>query len=109
SNSVIGNELQTEGDRQREKKNGIKGQQIQYSDIRFEQTAVTTVTILVVDRKESLAIEKTDDSKLDFIKAIGLSTYSNSEPTVVSYVSIFEGLSMQAVLNEQLKAHSKAK
>ena len=44
--------------------------------------------------------------KLDFIKAIGLSTYSNSEPTVVSYVSIFEGLSMQGVLNEQLKAHS---
>jgi signal transduction histidine kinase len=106
SNSVIGNELQTEGDRQREKKNGVKGLQIQYSDIRFEQTAVTTVTIIVVDRKESLAIEKTDDSKLDFIKAIGLSTYSNSEPTVVSYVSIFEGLSMQAVLNEQLKAHS---
>jgi two-component system, OmpR family, sensor histidine kinase VicK len=106
SNSVIGNDLQAEGDGQREKKNGVKGLQIQYSDIRFEQTAVTTVTILVVDRKESLAIEKTDDSKLDFIKAIGLSTYSNSEPTVVSYVSIFEGLSMQAVLNEQLKAHS---
>ena len=106
SNSVIENELQAEGDRQREKKNGVKGLQVQYSDIRFEQTAVTTVTILVVDRKESLAIEKTDDSKLDFIKAIGLSTYSNSEPTVVSYVSIIEGLSIQAVLNEQLKAHS---
>jgi two-component system, OmpR family, sensor histidine kinase VicK len=106
SNSVIGNELQAEGDGQREKKNGVKGPQVQYSDIRFEQTAVTTVTILVVDRKESLAIEKTDDSKLDFVKAIGLSTYSNSEPTVVSYVSIFEGLSMQAVLNEQLKTHS---
>ena len=106
SNSVIGNELQAEGDGQREKNNGLKGLQVQYSDIRFEQTAVTTVTILVVDRKESLAIEKTDDSKLDFLKAIGLSTYSNSEPTVVSYVSIFEGLSIQAVLNEQLKAHS---
>jgi len=106
SNSVIENELQAEGDRQGEKKNRKKGLQVQYSDIRFEQTAVTTVTILVVDRKESLAIEKTDDSKLDFLKAIGLSTYSNSEPTVISYVSIFEGLSMQAVLNEQLKAHS---
>lgn len=106
SNSVIRNDLQAEGDGQREKKNGVKGLQVQYSDIQFEQTAVTTVTILVVDRKESLAIEKTDDSKLDFLKAIGLSTYSNSEPTVMSYVSIFEGLSMQAVLNEQLKAHS---
>jgi sugar-specific transcriptional regulator TrmB len=106
SNSVIRNDLQAEGDGQRKKKNGLKGLQVQYTDVRFEQTAVTTVTILVVDRKESLAIEKTDDSKLDFMKAIGLSTYSNSEPTVVSYVSIFEGLSIQAVLNEQLKAHS---
>ena len=55
---------------------------------------------------QSLAIEKTDDSKLDFMEAIGLSTFSNSEPTVMSYVSIFEGLSIQGELNKQLKAHS---
>jgi two-component system, OmpR family, sensor histidine kinase VicK len=109
SNKIIENELLVEGNRLKEKQDDGKNQQlehIQYNDVRFEQTAVTTVTILVIDRKESLAIEKTDDSKLDFVKAIGLSTYSNSEPTVMSYVSIFEGLSMQADLNEQLKAHS---
>jgi hypothetical protein len=39
---------------------------------------VTTATILVVDRKASLAIEKVDDSK-------GLSTYSTSQPTVTIY------------------------
>jgi two-component system, OmpR family, sensor histidine kinase VicK len=110
SNKIIENELLAEGHRPKEKQDDGKNQQlqqIQYNDVRFEQTAVTTVTILVVDRKESLAIEKTDDSKLDFVKAIGLSTYSNSEPTVMSYVSIFEGLSMQADLNEQLKRHSQ--
>jgi two-component system, OmpR family, sensor histidine kinase VicK len=104
--AVIENILQGEGDRIEEKNNDLKGLEIQYSDIRFEQTAVTTVTILVVDRMQSLAIEKTDDSKLDFMEAIGLSTFSNSEPTVMSYVSIFEGLSIQGELNKQLKAHS---
>ena len=68
--SVIENLLQSEGDQIEEKNNELKGLEIQYSDIRFEQTAVTTVTILVVDRMQSLAIEKTDDSKLDFMEAI---------------------------------------
>jgi signal transduction histidine kinase len=84
-----------------------KGFEVQRSNIQFKETAVTTVTTLVVDRKESLAIEKTDDSKLDFIEAIGLTTYSNSEPTVISYVSIFEGLWKQGELLNQLEAHDK--
>ena len=81
--------------------------QVQRSTIQFKETAVTTVTILVIDRKVSLAIEKTDDSKPDFMEAVGLSTYSNSEPTVVSYVSIFEALWKQAELVNQLEAHDK--
>jgi len=86
-----------------------KGQsfEVRRSNIQFKEIAVTTVTTLVVDRKESLAIEKTDDSKLDFIEAIGLTTYSNSEPTVISYVSIFEGLWKQAELVDKLKTHDK--
>jgi two-component system, OmpR family, sensor histidine kinase VicK len=84
-----------------------KGFEVQRTNIQFKETAVTTVTTLVVDRKESLAIEKTDDSKLEFIEAIGLSTYSDSEPTVMSYVSIFEGLWKQAELVDQLEAHDK--
>jgi signal transduction histidine kinase len=81
--------------------------QVQHSNIQFKEMTVTTVTILVVDRKESLAIEKKDDTKLDFIEAIGLTTYSNSEPTVMSYISIFEALWMQAGLVDQLKTHDK--
>jgi two-component system sensor histidine kinase VicK len=83
------------------------GLQVQRSAIQFKETAVTTVTILVIDRKVSLAIEKTDDSKPDFMEAVGLATYSNSEPTVVSYVSIFEALWKQAELVNQLEVHDK--
>ena len=68
---------------------------------------VTTVTILVVDRKASLVIEKVDDSKESFIEAVGLSTYSTSEPTITSYLSIFENFWNQLELYEKLKEHGK--
>lgn len=68
---------------------------------------VTTVTIVVVDRKASLVIEKVDDSKESFIEAVGLSTYSTSEPTITSYLSIFENFWNQLELYEKLKEHDK--
>jgi two-component system sensor histidine kinase VicK len=80
-----------------------KGFEVQRSNIQFKETAMTTVTILVVDKRESLVMEKTDDSKENFIEAIGLSTYSTSEPTVMSYLSIFEGLWRQTKLYEELR------
>ncbi len=69
--------------------------------------AVSTVTIVIVDKKESLVFEKKDDSKENFAEALGLATYSSSKPTVVSYFSIFESLWKQVALYEQLKAHDK--
>jgi two-component system sensor histidine kinase VicK len=72
-----------------------------------EKSPVTTVTIVVVDRKESLVIEKTDDSKQNFIDAVGISTYSNSKPTVLSYISIFENLWKQTELYQDLKESTK--
>jgi two-component system, OmpR family, sensor histidine kinase VicK len=72
-----------------------------------ERSAVTTVTILVVDRKESLVIEAADDSRQDFIEAVGLATYSSSKPTVLSYFSIFENLWKQTELYQQLKESNK--
>jgi signal transduction histidine kinase len=79
-----------------------------------EKITITTVTIVIVDRKESLVIEKTDDSKQNFIEAVGIATYSNSNPTVLSYVSIFRSLWSQIKLyervkqaNVQLKRHDK--
>ncbi len=72
-----------------------------------KKSAVTTVTIVVVDRKESLVIEKRDDSKQNFMEAVGMATYSNSKPTVLSYVSIFENLWRQSELYRQLKESNK--
>jgi len=77
-------------------------------DIRYiERMSDTKATILVVDRKVSLVMELRDDSKRTFDEAIGLSTYSNSRPGVLSYVSIFENLWKQTELYEQLKIHDR--
>ncbi|MGC2575887.1 MAG: hypothetical protein WA364_30660, partial [Candidatus Nitrosopolaris sp.] len=58
----------------------------------------TKVSILIVDKKYSLAIELKDDTKRTSIEAIGLATYSNSQSTVLSYASIFESLWTQTDL-----------
>jgi len=68
---------------------------------------VTTATILVVDRKASLAIEKVNDSSERFTEAVGLSSYSTSQPTVISYLSIFENFWNQLKLYQKLKQHDK--
>ena len=75
--------------------------------VTYEETTVSTVTIIIVDKKTSLAIEKLDDSKENFIDAIGLATYSNSKPTVSSYISIFEILWNQTKLYQRLRKHDK--
>lgn len=74
--------------------------------IRFIQPQLQTkVSILVVDRKYSLAVELKDDSKDTSVEAIGLTSYSNSQSTVSSYVSIFESLWTQLDIIKQLKIH----
>ncbi|MGA7369573.1 MAG: HAMP domain-containing sensor histidine kinase [Nitrososphaeraceae archaeon] len=90
-----------------QEKDQKKGIAIYRMNSTYEEITVNTVTILVVDKKESLAIEKKNDLDQDFIQAIGLATYSTSGPTVMSYVSIFEGLWKQTELYEQLILHDK--
>jgi hypothetical protein len=58
------------------------------------------ITILS-DTKLSLTIEVNDDTAPTTNEAIGLATYSNSESTVLSYVSIFETLWTQTELKTQ--------
>ena len=72
-----------------------------------DEFSVSTVTIVVVDQKESLVFEKKDDSKENFAEALGLATYSNSKPTVMAYTSIFASLWKQVALYEQLKVHDR--
>ena len=60
-------------------------------------------TILVTDKKLSLVVELKDDTKKSFEEAIGLSTYSNSKPGVLSYVAIFENLWLETELYEHIR------
>ena len=75
--------------------------QIQVRDI--ETSSGPKSTVLIVDRKESLITEVKEDSKETFSDAIGLSTYSNSISTVLSYVSIFESFWIQSELYKKVK------
>jgi two-component system, OmpR family, sensor histidine kinase VicK len=45
-----------------------------------------------------LTVELKDDTKETSYEAIGLATYSNSKPTVLSYVTIFDTLWKQVIL-----------
>ena len=66
------------------------------------------VSVLVVDKKYSFTVELKDDTKQKpTIDAIGLASYSNSLPTVLSYISVFETLRKQTELLERLKYHDK--
>jgi signal transduction histidine kinase len=77
-------------------------------DIRYIEPALQTkATVLVIDKKFILSVEVKDDTKDNSYEAIGLATYSNSTPTVLSYASIFESLWNQTELYEQLKVHDK--
>jgi signal transduction histidine kinase len=79
-------------------------------NIRFiEPHLQTKVHLLIVDKKFSLAIELKDDAAQKSYEAVGLATYSNSKPTVFSYVSIFENLWKQTELYEGLKEIDKLK
>lgn len=57
---------------------------------KIEPSSRSTVTVVIVDRKISLAVELKDDSKSEVAEAIGNVTYSTSKSTVLSYVSMFE-------------------
>jgi signal transduction histidine kinase len=86
------------------------GQQLQRRriDIRYTEPVLQTkATVLVIARTLSLSVELKDDTKDNSYEAIGLATYSNSTPTVLSYVSIFESLWTQTELYEELKVHDK--
>jgi two-component system, OmpR family, sensor histidine kinase VicK len=58
------------------------------------------LTTLIVDNEFAITVQLRDSNELTD-QAIGLTTYSNSEATVLSYASIFETLWTQAELDEQ--------
>jgi two-component system sensor histidine kinase VicK len=73
-------------------------------DIRtIKQTFQNKLTTLIVDQSLCLTVELKDDTKEEETsdEAIGLATYSNSEATVFSYVSIFENLWIKTQLHKR--------
>jgi K+-sensing histidine kinase KdpD len=66
------------------------------------------VTILIVDRKSSLVVELRDDAKPIPEEAMGTAIYATSEPTVMSYFTIFETLWKQSELYAKLQIHDAA-
>jgi two-component system, OmpR family, sensor histidine kinase VicK len=87
----------------KERAQKFKEQEHQIDIRNIESPLQTKVTILLVDRKFSLVVELKDDTKETSYEAIGLATYSNSKPTVLSYVSIFDTLWNQVDLYEELR------
>jgi two-component system, OmpR family, sensor histidine kinase VicK len=86
----------------------------QQQNIEFRNIASTLgikIKSLVVDRKYSMIMELKDDSKENASPetAIGWSVYSNSQATVLSYLSIFETLWRQTEIYEQLEQADRIK
>ena len=68
---------------------------------------IIKVTILVVDRSFSVVVELKDDSKKTIAEAMGLATYSNSNPTVLTYAVIFDALWNQTSMYGQLQVQDR--
>ena len=71
-------------------------------DVRtIKQTFQNKLTTLIVDKSSCLTVELKDDSRETSDESIGLATYSNSEATVFSYISIFENLWIKTLLHKK--------
>ncbi len=83
-----------------------------HHNIQFQDIAPSfniKIKTLVVDKKESLIMELKHMKGEKETASIGFSIYSNSEPTVLSYASIFEVLYNQSMLFQQLKQEDNIK
>jgi two-component system, OmpR family, sensor histidine kinase VicK len=58
----------------------------------LDKSVQTKVITILVNNEVFLVVELKNDAKQNNNETIGLATYSNSESTVLSYVSIFETL-----------------
>src|ERR1051326_7982480 len=70
--------------------------QLQINIRNLKKSLKTKLTLLIVDKSFSLAIETKGNTKKTSNEVIGMASYSNSESTVLSFVSIFENIWIQA-------------
>ncbi len=83
-------------DKERRQENGV----ISIKYLSRAHLGNNKLTTLIVDNEFAITVELRDSNELTE-QAIGLTTYSNSEATVLSYASIFETFWTQAELDEQ--------
>jgi len=86
--------------------NRIKNTKKQKGNIEFrriESLSAINTGCIIIDKKDLLVIELKDDSKDNFIEAVGSSIYSNTPTTVLSYISIFDTLWTQTELYETIR------
>ncbi len=79
-------------------------------EVRKIKTTIPTEArskIVIIDRREYLMVELKDNSKETFIEAVGSAIFSNSNSTVLSYVTMFDSLWKQSELYEKLEAHDR--
>jgi two-component system sensor histidine kinase VicK len=79
-------------------------------EIRKIKTTNTTEArskILIVDNSTYLMVELKDNTKETFVEAVGSAIISNSKSTVLSYITMFDSLWIQAELYEKLEAHDR--
>lgn len=72
-----------------------------------DRGGITKATILVGDKRNAFVMELRDDTKDSLREAIGLSIHSNSQASVLSYVSIFENLWNLSELYQNIKVTNK--
>ena len=74
---------------------------IEFRSLQFSLPIFNRVTIL--DRAKTMIWEIKDDNKDNFIEALGMAIYIDSEQTALSYVSIFNNLWNQSEMYEKLQ------
>src|SRR5215472_11509358 len=70
-------------------------------NIELRSYGSTTLTVLIADREHVFTAELRKNTTYNILEALGLTTYSNSKPTVQSYITLFESLWKQKQLYEQ--------
>ncbi len=67
----------------------------------------TSITAVIVDRKQLMLFELKDDTKETSIEATGLALHLDSRTLSLSYASLFDNLWKQTELYEKLAVHEK--
>jgi len=76
---------------------------------RIEAPSEAKFKLLIVDKRVSLVIETKNDAKGTFEQAVGLATFSNSNATVLPYVTIFESFWRETDLYEKAREADRLK